>query len=464
MPHDLDDVIVALASGAGGAARCVIRLSGLGVGECLRACAANVDARLSEFLAPRGIPRRSPYSLHCEADGRTLEIPGELLFWPTSRSYTRQPSAEFHMAGSPPLAAAAVEQFCRAGARAAAPGEFTLRAFLAGRIDLVQAEAVLGVVDARGEAELRGALAQLGGGLSRPLAELREELLNLLAELEAGLDFAEEDVEFISAEELARRLSGAASRLDEIGERMEFRSHEPGVARAVLAGRPNAGKSTLFNLLVQRFGESGVAPAIVSPQPGTTRDYVTATIAVDGIVCELIDTAGVDATADGGIDAAAQEFGTLVRTRADVEMWCEDASETAGDLEDDRLIVLTKVDLIPDSRRPAMHFSCPEAVLCSGATGEGIGELAATLAQRLRGLAADTSQAGFAASTAARCGESLRDAKRAVAAAQTLAGQGAEELVAAQLRVALEAIGKMVGAVCSDDVLDRVFSRFCIGK
>ena len=139
---------------------------------------------------------------------RAVALPTDLFLWPTSRSYTRQPLAEFHTFGSPPLLDALLQRVCAAGARLAQPGEFTLRAFLAGRIDLTQAEAVLGVVDAADRRQLDTALEQLAGGLSRPLHQLRDDLLNLLADLEAGLDFAEEDIRFVSGGELNRRLAG----------------------------------------------------------------------------------------------------------------------------------------------------------------------------------------------------------------------------------------------------------------
>src|SRR5205807_699202 len=137
------------------------------------------------------------------------DVPATIYVWPTVSSYTRQPTAELHLPGSPPLLEAALHAVCQAGARLAQPGEFTLRAFLAGRLDLTQAEAVLGVIDAGSRRQLDSALGQLAGGLSRPLTQLRDELLDCLAELEAGLDFVEEDIQFISANELKRKLTGA---------------------------------------------------------------------------------------------------------------------------------------------------------------------------------------------------------------------------------------------------------------
>ena len=173
--------------------------------------------------------------------------------------------------------------------RLAQPGEFTLRAFLAGRIDLTQAEAVLGVVDAVDRRQLDVALEQLAGGLSHPLHALRDDLLNLLADLEAGLDFAEEDIRFVSSVELDRRLAGAAEKLDRLSARLSMRGEAHTAARVTLVGSPNVGKSSLFNALARQ------SAALVSPLPGTTRDYLAARIDAGGLTVELIDTAGRDA-------------------------------------------------------------------------------------------------------------------------------------------------------------------------
>ena len=202
------------------------------------------------------------------------------------RSYTGQPVVEIHTLGSPPLLEIVLRSICAAGARPAGPGEFTLRAFLAGRIDLTQAEAVLGVIDAGDRHELEIALGQLAGGLARPLHRLRNKLLDLLAQVEAGFDFADEDLAFITREELDRQLAEAESDAAAILRQVDSR-HEssPGV-RAVLVGRPNTGKSSLFNAL------AGDRAALVSDHPGTTRDYLTAELDLDGVKCQLIDTAG----------------------------------------------------------------------------------------------------------------------------------------------------------------------------
>src|SRR5262249_27089380 len=284
-----------------------------------------------------------------------FQLPCDLFLWPTRRSYTRQPLAEVHTFGSPPLLDAVLRALCDAGARLARPGEFTLRAFLAGRIDLMQAEAVLGVIDAADRRQLQSALEQLAGGLSRPLNGLRNDLLDLLADLEAGLDFVEEDIRFVSPEELAARLKSALDLLEQSSCQLAARGTGDGLARVALAGAPNAGKSSLFNALV------GNSAAIVSAHPGTTRDYLVAKIDADGLPIELVDTAGVDTTcserlpwrseissdqhrpsgsaetsAETSIAASAQARARQQREQAGLRLLCVDATGgTFSKLRDD---------------------------------------------------------------------------------------------------------------------------------
>ena len=279
--HPLDDTIAAVASPPGAAARGIVRLSGPEVAACVgRVFTADGHADWAGAGSPTAFPG------HLRLPGVAAPLPCDLCFWPTRRTYTGQPVAEVHTLGSPPLLEAAVEAFCEAGARPAEPGEFTLRAFLAGRIDLTQAEAVLGVIDAAGPDQLRTALAQLAGGLGAPLGSLRDRLLDLLSELEAGLDFADEDLEPLAPERLEAELEAAAGQVARLERQMLGRGEAGELPRVVLTGRPNVGKSSLFNAL------SGRAGALVCDLPGTTRDYLAAELECHGVRFLLVDTAG----------------------------------------------------------------------------------------------------------------------------------------------------------------------------
>jgi tRNA modification GTPase len=332
---------------------------------------------------------------------------------------------------------------------------------LAGRIDLTQAEAVLGVIDAADPQELNVALSQLAGGLSHPLKRLRDALLDLLARVEAGFDFADEDLPFVTREELDRQLADAHNSVAAILGQAISRGEPVDVVRAVLVGRPNTGKSSLFNAL------AGKHAALVSEHPGTTRDYLVAELDLDGVKCRLIDMAGAwgEGAAMCEIEQAAQSAASVQRRHAHVQVLCLDASRPLDEWEQDelahspaaeRIVVLTKWDL------PRRTDCRQEAVETSSLSGHGIKALREEL--RRAALAAGGAQGGVVAGTAARCYESLRLADQSLRHARQLASAAQEELAAAEIRVALEELGKVVGAVYTEDVLDRIFSRFCIGK
>ncbi len=459
MSLQVDDTIAAIASAPGGAARGIVRLSG----------PAAIDCLADSFIAGDGgrlcdVRKTSIVTGQFDVGGLCGPIPAFAYLWPTTRSYTRQIAAELHLPGSPPLLEAALATVVRHGARIARPGEFTLRAFLAGRLDLTQAEAVLGVIDAESASQLQTALGQLAGGLAGPLHALRGELLDLLAHLEAGLDFVDEDIEFITQDELTQQLDAAARRVDAIAQQMQSRGEATAQPRVVLIGLPNAGKSSLLNAL------AGEAAAIVSEVAGTTRDYVTRSLEIAGLRCLLVDTAGVDDAGDPHtIAAAAQTMTGRQSQQSDLTLLCLDATQPRSPWEREqlaseharRLIVYTKLDATTPARAHD-HPPASSIYFTSSKTGKGLAELKEAIARQLQSGAADTS---VVAGTAARCRESLLLAAQSLARARDTAVAGlGEELVAAEVRSALDDLGRVVGAIYTDDVLDRIFSRFCIGK
>jgi tRNA modification GTPase len=461
MTWDWQETIVAPASAPGGAARGIVRTSGDQVPTLLARCFRPTEPPVLEG-ASRPRPAAHRMSGHFLAGPPWGEIPCLVLHWPTRRSYTRQVAAEFHLPGSPPLVAAAVETLCRAGARLAEPGEFTLRAFLAGRLDLTQAEAVLGVIQAESDRELAVALQQLGGGLAGPLDALRDRLLNLLAHLEVGLDFVEEDLEFLDRGELVATLAEGAGQVRTLLDRLAPRSRLARAFRVVLRGAPNTGKSSLLNALV------GEDRAIVSDEAGTTRDYLLGFVDLEGCSVGLIDTAGVEESVEPGIAEAAQEAASAQLEQAHLELFCLDSSRPPTSWEREqlatspaypRLVVLTKCDLAdaPEDWRLA------HTIRTSSRTGEGMAALRQTIRRQLQQSRA---QAEVVEGTALRCEQSLRGALEALEQARrlALASEPGDELIAAELRLALDELGRVVGAVYTDDVLDRIFSRFCIGK
>lgn len=522
-----DDTIAAIASAPGGAYRGIVRISGPDTVACLSKCFRTAPGvSLDQIHRPR-VPVVQAARLHPTTRGSHAQVrrprvlrgevwlaalerplPCDLFLWPSSRSYTREPTAEIHTIGSPPLLTAALETVCRAGARLAAPGEFTMRAFLAGRLDLTQAEAVLGVIDARDREQLDVALTQLAGGLAGPLGQLRLELLELLAHLEAGLDFVDEDIEFISQARLLSQLDHATAAVVRLKQRMATRDAEVGEPRVVLMGRPNVGKSSLLNALAENQA------ALVAGQPGTTRDYLTCRLDFGSLSCVVVDTAGViEPETEDAVATAAQAKTSEQNRQADVRILCLDATRPPDQWEQDQLlrgrsagahqghenadspaaadksaasppshhenpsparrsrqtepgpedsiVVITKCDL--DSGHDTAVHHLPSAIRTSSKTLEGFGALRSEIRRRAE-LSAQP-ETNVVAGTAARCRDSLRLAEESlIRAREAAAGDMGDELVAADVRAALTELGKVVGAVYTDDVLDRIFSRFCIGK
>ncbi|WP_182864571.1 tRNA modification GTPase [Rhodopirellula sp. JC639] len=456
---EMDDTIVAIGSSTMPATRGAVRLTGTGV--------IDIAVRL-------GVTPTSDTSAHCVDSAITLgqplgDVPVRALIWPTSRSYTGQPSLELHTFGSLPVLNAIVARAIQFGARAARPGEFTLRAFLAGRLDLTQAEAVLGVIEAEGRGALDHALRQLAGNLSRPMEFLRGQLLDLLADVEAGLDFVDEDIQFISDETLVERLDSIRSTLATTREQLTERTRDTSQWIIALRGLPNAGKSRLLNAL------AGHEAAIVADQAGTTRDVVSVPVQLGDHQVVLVDTAGIE-TADGDssleqISHQAQLQARRAGREADIRLWCVDRGSS-----DWEPTAAAMRELAKDKRQAAIDLwvatKCDGSIArdtpdpwirTSSLDGTGIGSLRQQIIEAIESL--DANEGVSITSTAARCGGSLRAAETAIGSAiDYVHGRDGHEYVSSELRLAAAALGEVTGAVYTDDILDRVFSRFCIGK
>jgi len=431
LPH-AEDTIVALSSAPGPGARAIVRLSGPG--------ARGAVAAVFEGDLPSS-PTFSVGSL--KLSGVPAALPAEVYFFRGPRTYTGQDLAEIHTVSSPPLIDRLIADLLAAGARAAQPGEFTMRAFLSGKKDLPQVEAVLAVIEATDETDLQAALAQLAGGVSQPLAKLRDDLLNLLADVEAALDFVDEDIEFVSNSDTILRIGNGLAHLLNLKRQLDDRSVSRRPMRIALVGEPNAGKSRLFNALV------GADAALVSTEAGTTRDYLAQALDLGGHAVELIDTAGWQ-TATDSIEEQAQLLGRGQTDAADLVLVCVPVdAEPPSILPLRGTLLRTKADLGPAS-----------GLTASAVAPDGLIALRAFLT---------SSAAAFArpalAPSQSRCRHHIDAALADLRTAHNHAVFGdPPELLALALRQALDQIGEMAGSIYTNDLLDRIFSRFCIGK
>jgi tRNA modification GTPase len=343
-----------------------------------------------------------------------------------------------------------VRELISRGARQAEPGEFTSRAFFNGKLDLVEAEGVAAIVSARSEAELLAARQLMAGELSRRLQSPMDELIDTLALIEAGIDFSDEPVSFLAADDAVLRfdaISSSLRRLLEDSPRFERISHEPQI---VLAGRPNAGKSTLLNAL------AGFDRAVVSPIAGTTRDAIGAVVHLPRGLVRVIDVAGLDDVSTESIEAQMRAAAHRAIATADVVVLLTDPADPQSPPKLDRapdLHLLTKADLYSNAGASGSHVSAH--------SGSGMSQLRTTLDELCFGRAGG--ELSHRIALTARHVRAIEDALHAVARARSSIDAGAE-LVALDLREALDSLGLIRGQVTSDDVLGRVFSTFCIGK
>jgi tRNA modification GTPase len=451
-----DDTIVAVSSAQSSGKRAIVRLSGPGTLAAINAVFTANEKRVETAHTHHHL---NPGLL--KLTGVSSPLPATLYFFAGPKTYTGQDLAEIHLVGSPPLVEQLVSDLLNAGTRPARPGEFTLRAFLAGKKDLPQAEAVNAVIEADTDTDLQSALTQLAGGMTQPLHALREDLLNLLADLEAALDFSEEDIEFVGKPETLTRIDRALAQLDNLRQQLDTRTVSGRPVRIALAGLPNAGKTSLFNALTE-------SNAIVSPTPGTTRDYLTRQFQLGGVNVELIDTAGWQG-ADDTIADQAQRLGREQALQADVILWCVESRREFEPADAARLAetgarvtrVWTKCDSLEQEsgdRRQATGdvLIIPVTTVVPGGMDELRMALLESVASLVRSPMAP-SQSRCRHHVVA-CIEELTKARDFVT------NNDPPELTAATLRMAIDQLGEMTGEVYTNDLLDRIFSRFCIGK
>jgi len=450
-----NETIAAISTPAGRGGIGIVRLSGPD--------ASSIAVQLVSLRHPLEHGRARLADVLDDPTGKADRIDEAVVtFFAAPNSYTAEDMVEISAHGSPVVLDLLLRRALDLGARLAEPGEFTQRAFLSGRMDLTQAEAVRDLIDAQTLTQVRQAASQMGGALSRRVAPIKQSLVELVALLEAGIDFAEDDVDVTGEQEIARRINELKQPLVALeASYARGRIVHDGLTLAIV-GRPNAGKSSLFNRLVERDR------AIVTATPGTTRDLVTERISLDGIPLELVDTAGLRE----GLEEAEQ-LG-IARSRealadAAVVLIVLDATQPLNE-EEHRLIeavenrpaivAINKSDLPAANAVPHETAGVP-AVRTSALTGEGIPALRERILTLVTGGAA--SEPGML--TSIRHHQAITTALSAMSdAAEANAGGIPHEMILLDLYRALWALDSLAGQTTTDDILNLIFSTFCIGK
>jgi tRNA modification GTPase len=465
-----DDTIAAPITAPGQAGVAIVRVSGKKTRHILSAVSP-IAAKI--ISAPRSLQ----YSAICSADAADATPAvldhGLLTFFPEPRSFTGEDCLEINLHGSPFLVTQLMQVLTRHGARLARPGEFTERAFLNGKIDLCQAEAIADMIAAETELQAKVAREQLEGKLSQAVSDLGEPLRNLLAEIEASIDFPDEDISPLQYSQWSGVVSAVAGTVD--GYLQSFsqgRLCREG-ALVVLAGLPNAGKSSLLNQLL------GEDRAIVTDIPGTTRDSIEERSSLGGLCVRFCDTAGLldssSARSADPVEILGVERSWKKLKQADLVVYVVDAAESATSSQQrpffqiresapKLLVVANKSDIAPDGFAAVNNaFQAADRTLAvSAKTGAGLTELR----QRIVGeLLSGAAPAASLVISNQRHFEALRGSRQALTAAlDALKNQTPSEFVAADIRAALHGLEEIIGSTPTEDILGRIFSKFCIGK
>ncbi len=449
-----DDTIVAIATAAGRGGIGVVRIAGSRALEIARPM-----LRLKHDLEPgRAIFGEliEPYRAGAPHEQRIDEI--VVTYFAKPHSYTTDDIVEIAAHGSPVVLRHIVELCVTAGARLAEPGEFTMRAFLNGRIDLTQAEAVRDLIDSQTLYQAKIAAQQLEGALSRRLEPVKQKLVELIAVLEAGIDFAEDDVSVLPNSSILEHIAAVRQPLEQLAASFAYgKIVHQGLTLAIV-GRPNVGKSSLFNRLVER------ERAIVTATPGTTRDLVSETVALGGIPIQLVDTAGIRQALDEAESIGIRKSMEALAD-ADLVLVVLDASQPENSEDNELLqhaegrpviVVGNKCDLgIASHSRPLLY--------ASALTGEGIAELRAEILSHIGGETGAQAEAGFL--TNVRHQSLVQESLAALNAATCAVGAKVpHEMLLLDLYSALRPLDAITGATTTDDILNLIFSTFCIGK
>jgi len=438
------DTIVAAATPPGSGGVGIVRVSG-----------PDVERIARTMLGSLPEPRTATYRNFKDASGDRIDA-GIAMYFPAPASFTGESVLELHGHGGPVVIALLVDAVIDCGARQAQAGEFSKRAFLNDKLDLVQAEAIADLIGSGTAQAARAALRSLSGAFSENVNALAERLVRLRMHVEAAIDFPEEEIDFLADDRLRARIDECEQAFAELRQRAtQGRLLRDGY-QLVIVGRPNAGKSSLLNLL------SGQEAAIVTEVAGTTRDVLREQIDIDGLAVELVDTAGLREDPDR-IEAEGIRRARDALAHADAVLWIQDATDPEPGGPDEAVpegasitIVRNKIDLSGDP--PDMIDG---VVNLSAKTGAGVD----ALRTRIRELAGYQNQGEGAFTARRRHLDALqRAAGHFASGRRALDESAAGELLAEELRLAQEALGEITGAVSSDDLLGRIFCEFCIGK
>lgn len=470
----LGDTITACATGPASSGLAIVRLSGPDAREAVRAAFNCAVPEARGWHA--GTIELEPVSLAGARAGGTITIPVGLLIWPDGGSFTGEPVVELQLPGQPALVDRAVQALAQLeGVRLAEPGEFTARAFLNGKMTAEQAEGVRAVIEARSSAQLAAGQRLLNGQAGQRYRQLADELAWALSLVEAGIDFTDqEDVVAIAPEELLSRLAALIGALEGLAGASPIDEQRSSHPEVVLAGRPNAGKSTLFNALLRR------QRAVVADLAGTTRDAISEHAEIQpGVPIVLTDLAGLDAgcassLAAGAIasDARAQEAALARIAQADAVVWCDPDARFEAD--DPALLARTSKPVIRVRTKGDRPVPADAGADASGSLavcaldGWGIASLRNAIADAVTGCA---TAAGDELQLVPRhrralaaAGAALREAAGSAEAARASGRLADPALVAGAMRAALDELGSIAGHIAPDDVIGRIFATFCIGK